>query len=71
MVEKEQNHRHKVMNRGQIFALLIGLSGIVATTLIGIFGNPWVAGVVGFTSLATLVGAFLGIQNKENNNNKN
>ena len=66
MVESEQKFRHSLMTRGQKFALVIGVLGILSTTIIGIWGNPWVAGVVGFTSLATLVGAFLGIHEKEN-----
>ena len=59
MVEKEQKYRHKVTSRGQIFALFIGIGGLLTTLILGIWGNPWVAGMIGFTSLATLVGAFL------------
>jgi len=59
MVEEEQKHRHKITERGQKFALVIGLGGLLTTLVLGIWGNPWVAGMVGFTSLATLVGAFL------------
>ena len=59
MVEDEQKYRHKITDRGQKFALVIGLGGLLTTLILGIWGNPWVAGMIGFTSLATLVGAFL------------
>jgi len=67
MVEEEQKHRHKITSRGQIFALLIGIGGLITTLILGIWGNPWVAGMIGFTSLATLVGAFLESKKVEKN----
>ncbi len=68
MVEEEQKHRHKITSRGQIFALMIGMGGLITTLILGIWGNPWVAGMIGFTSLATLVGAFLESRRMENKN---
>jgi uncharacterized membrane protein len=45
--------------RGQICAVTIAIVGIVAASATGIWGNPYVAAVLGGGSLATLVGAFL------------
>ena len=59
MVKEEQEHRHKTIERGQKFAFVIAIIGIGATIILGIWGNPWVAGAIGFASLASLVGAFL------------
>ena len=57
--KKEQESRVKTIRFGQISALIIGIGGLISTTLLGIYGNPWVAGTVGFLSLGSLVGAFL------------
>ena len=69
MVEEEQKHRHKITSRGQIFALIIGIGGLFTTLILGLWGNPWVAGAIGFASLATLVGAFLESRKNEKNYN--
>jgi len=70
--QKEQEHRIKTIRFGQISALIIGVGGLISTTLLGIYGNPWVAGSIGFLSLGSLVGAFLYDKNisKERNNAK-
>jgi len=62
--QKEQEHRIKTIRFGQI--------SLISTTLLGIYGNPWVAGSIGFLSLGSLVGAFLYDKNisKERNNAK-
>ncbi len=65
MIEEEQKHRHKIIERGQKFALSIAIGGLLTTLVLGIWGNPWVAGMIGFTSLATLVGAFLESKKQE------
>ena len=57
--QREQESRIKTIRFGQISALIIGVGGLISTTLLGIYGNPWVAGTVGFLSLGSLVGAFL------------
>ena len=57
--EKEQKERINTIRIGQYSALLIGLCGLISTTILGLYGNPWVAGGIGFLSLGSLVGAFL------------
>jgi len=66
MAKKEQKFRHFSTYFGQISALIIGIGGLSATTLLGIYGNAWVAGSIGFLSLGSLVGVFL-----YNSKNKN
>ena len=68
IVKKEQEFRHKTVLFGQKSALTIGVLGLVSTTLLGIYGNAWVAGSIGFLSLGSLVGTFLYKKEKENNN---
>jgi len=59
MAKREQKFRHSSTYFGQISALIIGIGGLTATTLLGIYGNAWVAGSIGFLSLGSLVGVFL------------
>ena len=59
MAKKEQKFRHTSTFLGQISALTIGIGGLTATTLLGIYGNAWVAGSIGFLSLGSLVSVFL------------
>ncbi len=49
--------------RGQLFGLLIGMAGIVASTYAAIHGQPVFAGVLGGGTLVSLVYAF--VQSKE------
>ena len=63
--QREQENRFKTIRFGQISALIIGIGGLISTTLLGIYGNPVVAGCVGFFSLGSLVGAFLYGKNKK------
>ena len=65
MVKKEQQFRHTTISFGQKSALIIGILGLISTTLLGIYGNAWVAGGIGFLSLGSLVGAFLYKQKRE------
>jgi uncharacterized membrane protein len=39
MAKKEQKFRHFSTYFGQISALIIGIGGLVSTTLLGIYGN--------------------------------
>ena len=59
IAKREQKFRHSSTYFGQISALIIGIGGLTATTLLGIYGNAWVAGSIGFLSLGSLVGVFL------------
>ena len=59
MAKKEQKFRHISTFLGQFSALIIGIGGLTATTFLGIYGNAWVAGSVGFLSLGSLVSVFL------------
>lgn len=45
--------------KGQMFAFGLGAIGMINSTLIAIFGAPWVAAVIGGSTLGTLVVAFL------------
>ncbi len=56
--DKEQNFRHKSIMFGQISAIIIGISGLISTTALGIYGHPWLAGCIGFLSLGSLVAKF-------------
>src|ERR1044071_9404016 len=44
---------------GQLFGLIIGLSGLGLATYAAISGQPWFGSVIGGATLATLVSAFL------------
>jgi hypothetical protein len=59
MAKKEQSFRHFSTYFGQISALLIGMGGLAATAYLGVNDQPWLAGVIGFGSLGSLVGVFL------------
>ena len=59
MAKKEQGFRHISTYLGQISALLIGIFGLIVTGYLGVNDQPWLAGVIGFGSLASLVGVFL------------
>ncbi|MEA2047870.1 MAG: hypothetical protein U9O64_05415 [Campylobacterota bacterium] len=59
MATKEQSFRHFSTYLGQFSALLIGLSGLGVTAYLGAHDQPWLAGVIGFGSLSSLVGVFL------------
>jgi hypothetical protein len=59
MATKEQSFRHFSTYMGQFSALLIGLGGLGVTAYLGVNNQPWLAGVIGFGSLGSLVGVFL------------
>lgn len=70
MAEKEQKHRHKCEDkmvkstsnsaaRGQWFAFIIAILFLGASVFLGLNGQPWLAGVLGGGTLATLVTVFL------------
>jgi hypothetical protein len=64
MAEKEQKFRHISTYLGQGSALVIGLFGLAVTAYLGVNGQPWLAGLIGFSSLGSLVGAYF-IGNKD------
>ena len=59
MATKEQSFRHFSTYIGQFSAFIIGLGGLVITAYLGVNNQPWLAGVIGFGSLGSLVGVFL------------
>jgi len=59
MATKEQSFRHFSTYVGQLSALLIGLGGLGVTAYLGVNNQPWLAAVIGFGSLGSLVGVFL------------
>jgi len=70
MAEKQTAHRmdlekHAVSEqlrqsaRGQLFALIIGVSGIIGAVVVGLIGNAWVAGTIATASLGTLAVSFI------------
>ncbi len=59
MATNEQSFRHFSTYMGQASALLMGLCGLGVTAYLGVNGHPWLAGVIGFGSLGSLVGVFL------------
>jgi uncharacterized membrane protein len=44
---------------GQAFGLIIGLSGLFSATYAAIHGQPWFGGIIGGTTLVSLVSVFL------------
>ena len=70
MAEKQTAHRmelekHAVAEqlrqsaRGQLFALIIGVTGIIGAVIVGLIGNAWVAGTIATASLGTLAVSFI------------
>jgi len=59
MAKKEQSFRHISTYMGQISAFLIGIGGLAVTAYLGVNNQPWLAGIIGFGSLGSLVGVFL------------
>ena len=59
MTEKQSEHRMKMESRGQLFALIIAILGILSAVITGIWGSPWVGVAIGGGTLAILVVAFL------------
>jgi len=59
MARKEQSFRHFSTYMGQVSALMIGLGGLAVTAYLGVNEQPWLAGVIGFGSLGSLVAVFL------------
>lgn len=46
-------------DRGQNYGLIIALAFLVATVILGIAGQPWLAGVLGTIDLVALVAVFV------------
>ena len=69
MAQKEQSFRHMSTYFGQFSALLIGIGGLGVTAYLGVNNQPWLAGIIGFGSLGSLVGVFLH-KNREGNKTK-
>ena len=67
MAKKEQKFRHISTFLGQFSALTIGIGGLLSTTFLGLYGNAWVAGSIGFLSLGSLVSVFLYNSRKKEN----
>ncbi|MBC7818737.1 MAG: DUF2335 domain-containing protein [Planctomycetaceae bacterium] len=70
MAEKQADHRRRLETQvissdvtnsrvGLICGLLIGLGGLVAATIIAIYGNPQAGVGMGFVTLGSLVGVFV------------
>lgn len=59
-IEKTVIHSDVVNSRvGLVFGLVSGLGGLVAATIISLYGNPTTGGVIGFTTIASMVAAFV------------
>lgn len=70
MAESQSAHRIKIEGivvqsqqdqsfRGQLFGLIIGLSGLFLATYAAVKGQPWFGGTIGSATLVGLVSAFL------------
>lgn len=70
MAERQQEHRMKIEDKvitsqskqsilGQIFGLFIGVLGIAGGVILGIYGNPYVGGVIGGGTVVSLVTVFV------------
>jgi len=79
MAEEQASHRRELEKqaigaqlhqsaRGQTYGLIIGALAIIGAVILGCYGQPWVATVLGGGSLAALVSAFLlGRQRQQKN----
>lgn len=82
MAEKQSNHRmeleKQVINsdisrskQGLVFGFMVAMSGIIGSVVLGIYGNPVVSGILGFSTLGSLVGVFIyGSQSRVAERNK-
>lgn len=74
MAENEQKHRHEMMKKeqenyhqsnvkltifGVISGMMISICGIAGAVLLGWFGQPWTAGLIGSLSLGSIVANIL------------
>lgn len=70
MAENQSEHRRnleksvidsdiKRSKYGQVLGFIIAGIGLVITAVIGVWGNPIVSGLLGFTTLGSLVGVFV------------
>lgn len=70
MAEEQSKHRQFLENKvissgvinsklGLIFGLIIGLAGIIASVILGIYGQPLLSGIIGIGSIGSLVGTFI------------
>lgn len=70
MAEKEQEFRHTITtnsleqarranHRGQTFGFLIAVLALSISAAVTLFGFPWVGGVIGGTTVVSLVTAFI------------
>lgn len=53
------NSQQKQSSRGQIFGLIIGLSGLGLATFAAVNGQPWFGSIIGGTTLVSLVSVFV------------
>ena len=70
MSEKQSEHRQHLeravvtsgirnAQHGQVFGLIIGLGGLASATILGVFGQPWAASLIGAGTLTGLVSVFV------------
>ena len=70
MAEKDQDNTHEFTvvklrdiasetKRGQIFGCVVTLAAFATATLLGYWGHPTAAGVIGGTTVVGLVGIFI------------
>jgi len=55
VITRQQNQS----DRGQMFGLIIGIIGILTGALLSYGGHDWVGGIIGGTTVVSLVGAFI------------
>lgn len=65
-LEQRRTNRYIFIERivGMVFALIIGVSGIVGGLYAAIQGNEWLGGIVATVTIGTLAGNFLVRQKK-------
>lgn len=54
--DRISDRREQRMDRGQLFGTFIAAVGICASVVLGIYGNPWVAGTLGLALVVASVG---------------
>jgi uncharacterized membrane protein len=79
MVENQSAHRIQIESlviasqqkqsaRGQIFGLVIGLTGILAGATLAYLGHDWVGGIIAGSTVTGLVSVFVIGKNQQNAN---
>jgi uncharacterized membrane protein len=70
MAEKQEDHRIEIESKviesnirneklGVISGLVIGLAGLSCATICALYGHDWVAGIIGGSTLVSLVSVFV------------